>query len=188
MNLRLSWWACATAVLGGLAWIPIRLGVSVAWSTDFLRLTYVRWNSLMVIPLILLLVAMVALAFASDRRAARIGGWVAASGLVVMMAGVIVEFWIFGGLSGDREGAIVGWLIYLLGLLVHVVGLVWFGIGTLRTAGWPGVGALALLIAVLHVLWLPAGAVGDALLVADQALIGLAWVGIGLGAWRGGAR
>ena len=184
MSLRLPWWAWAAAVLGGLAWIPVRLGVSVAWSTEFLRLTYVRWNSLMVVPLVLMLIAMVALALAGARggtRATRIGGWVAAAGLVGMMAGVIIEFWIFGGLSGDRDGAVLGWMIYLLaGVLVHVVGLIWFGIGAVRNRGWGGIGALALLIAALHVLWLPAGMLGDAVLVADQVLIGLAWVGIGV--------
>ena len=184
MNRRLPWWACVAAVLGGLAWIPVRLGVSVAWSADFLRLTYVRWNSLMVMPLVLMLIAMVALAAAGSRGGTgetRIGGWVAAAGLVGMMAGVIIEFWIFGGLAGDRDGAVLGWMIYLLtGVLVHVVGLIWFGIGAVRAPGWGGIGALALLIAALHVAWLPAGAFGDAFLVADQVLIGLAWVGIGV--------
>jgi hypothetical protein len=191
MNLRLPRWACAVAVLGGIAWIPVRLGVSVAWSTEFLRFTYVRWNSLMVVPLVLMLVAMVALAAAAARaesRAMRIGGWVAAAGLIGMLAGVIVEFWIFGGLIGDRNGAVLGWMIYLLGgVLVHVVGLAWFGIGAVRTTGWSAIGALALLVAVLHVAWLPAGALGDAFLVADQVLIGLAWVGIGLRSCIGSA-
>src|SRR5690606_13249191 len=107
--------------------------------------------------------------------------WVAAAGLVGLMAGVIIEFWVFGGLIGDRDGAVLGWMIYLLaGVLIHVVGLVWFGIGAVRTPGWGGVGALALVIATLHVLWLPAGMLGGAYLVADQVLIGLAWVGIGV--------
>ena len=39
-------WASAAAILGGLAWIPVRLGVSVGYSTEFLRLTYVEWNKL----------------------------------------------------------------------------------------------------------------------------------------------
>jgi len=178
-------WAAAAAVLGGLAWIPVRLGVSVAFSTEFLRLTYVRWNSLMVIPLGLMLVAMVALALRAPTRTGRIGAWVAAAGLVGMLIGVIVEFWIFGGLVGNRGGAMVGWLIYLLpGLLVHVVGLIGFGIGAIRTPGWRAIGWLAILVAALHVAWLPAGMVGDVLLVADQMLIGLAWVAIGVLAMR----
>ena len=32
---------------------------------------------------------------------------------------------------------------------------------------------------LLHALWIPSGLVGDALLLADQALMGLAWVGVG---------
>lgn len=63
------------------AWIPVRLGVSVAWSTDFLRLTYVRWNTLMVVALGLLLLAMTAFALWMPSRAGRIGVLVAAAGL-----------------------------------------------------------------------------------------------------------
>jgi hypothetical protein len=187
MRIGLPWWAAT--VLGGLAWIPVRLGVSVAWSTEFLRLSYVRWNMLMVVPLGLLLIGMAAVALAVSRRGgtrgAEIGAWVAVAGMVGMLAGVIVEFWIFGGLIGDRDGAILGWLIYLFaGVLVHVIGLGWFGVGAVRTPGWDprwrGVGALALLMAALHVAWLPAGSLGSAPLIMDQVLIGLAWVAIGL--------
>jgi hypothetical protein len=72
-------------------------------------------------------------------------------------------------------------MIYLLaGLLVHVVGLIGFGIGVVRTPGWRSVGWLALLVATLHLAWLPAGMLGEVLLVADQVLIGLAWVAIGV--------
>ena len=175
-------WASAAAVLGGLAWIPVRLGVSVAFSTDFLRLSYVQWNMLMVVPLVLLLVATVAVASRLRSRPGSIGAWVAVAGLLGMLAGVVVEFWIFGGLAGDREGAVLGWLIYLAGLLVHVIGLIGFGIGVVRIPGWSEVGALALVIAVLHLVWLPSGMLGGVWLVADQVLIGLAWVAVGF-AW-----
>lgn len=179
-------WASAAAVLGGLAWIPVRLGVSVAFSTDFLRLSYVQWNMLMVVPLVLLLVAMATVALAPRLRSrpGRIGAWVAVAGLLGMLAGVIVEFWIFGGLARDREGAVLGWLIYLAGLLLHVIGLIGFGIGVVRLPGWSAVGALSLVIAGLHVAWLPAGMLGGAWLVADQVLIGLAWVVFGFVSMR----
>ena len=178
LNEILPRWASAAAVVGGVAWIPIRLGVSVAFLTEFMRLTYVEWNKLMVVPLGLLLIATAALAMRVPSPAGRVGAWLAVAGLVGMLVGVIVEFWIFGGLVGDRDGAVLGWLIYLGGLLVHVIGLAVFGI--VRTPGWGGVGGLALFVAALHVVWLPAGVVGGAFLVADQVLIGLAWVAIGL--------
>jgi hypothetical protein len=91
---------------------------------------------------------MVAVASPALARRGRIGGWAAAVGLAGMVVGVIVEFWIFGGLAGDRDGAILGWLIYL--------------------------------VAGVHIAWLPSGMLGDAWLVADQVLIGLAWVAIGI--------
>jgi hypothetical protein len=175
-------WAAAAAVLGGLAWIPVRLGVSVAFSTDFLRLSYVTWNLLMVVPLALMLVAAVGLRREAESRGARVGAGLAAAGLVGMLAGVVVEFAVFGGLSGNRDGAVIGWMLYLLGgLLPHVVGLAILGI-----ARWPtSLGALALAVALLHLAWLPAGMVGgDAVLVADQVAIGLAWVAMGVVASR----
>jgi hypothetical protein len=171
-----------TAIAGGVAWIPMRLGVSVAFSTEFLRLDYVTWNKLMVVPLALMIAAGVALATSVGSRAARIGAAMAVAGLIGMLAGVVVEFFVFGGLSGDRGGAMLGWGIYLLGgLLVHVIGL-----AVLAVARWgTAVGWLALLIAALHVAWLPSGFVeGGMLLVADQVAIGLAWVALGVAAGR----
>jgi hypothetical protein len=98
-----------------------------------------------------------------------------------MMAGVVVEFHVFGGLTGDREGAIVGWMLYLLGgVLPHVIGMVVLGLALQRMP----VGLLALVIGGLHVAWLPAGMGGDGLLIADQVAIGLAWVALGAVGWR----
>ena len=167
------------AMLAGVAWIPIRLAISVTFAQPLLDLSYVEWNRLMVIPLGLQLVtALGGLLAIARTHAGRIGAAIAAAGLVGMLAGIIVEFWIFGGLAGDREGAIAGWMIYLLaGVLVHVIGMATFGIGSLR-AGWMPIGALAVGIAALHIAWLPAA--GDArLLIADQVLVGLSWVAIG---------
>jgi hypothetical protein len=177
---RLSARAAAAAIVGGLTSIPIRIGISVTFSRPLLDLTYVEWNRLMVVPLALLLVAMVGIVGLAASPVARVGAWAAVTGLVGMLAGVVIEFWIFGGLIGDREGAIVGWMTYLLaGVLVHVIGMFIFGVASVR-AGRPAlVGWLALAIAVLHLLWIPAS-FSDAVLVADQALIGVGWIGIGL--------
>ena len=177
----LPWWASLGAILGGLAWVPIRLGVSVSFSTELLRLTYVQWNKLMIVPLALMAAAATGLLLRAPTRAARVGAAIAVVGLLGMMAGVVVEFYVFGGLSGDREGAIVGWMLYLLGgLLPHVIGLVVLGRALRRMP----VGLLALVIGGLHVAWLPAGMTGDALLIVDQVAIGLAWVALGAVGWR----
>jgi hypothetical protein len=180
----LPWWASLGAVVGGLAWIPVRLGVSVSFSTELLRLTYVEWNKLMVVPLALMAAAGMGLLMRAPTRAARVGAATAVAGLIGMLAGVVVEFFVFGGLEGDREGAIVGWMLYLLGgLLVHVIGLVVMGLALRRTP----VGLLALAIGTLHVAWLPAGMGGAAVLVADQVAIGLGWVALGVVGSRRGA-
>jgi hypothetical protein len=165
------------AVLGGLAWIPVRLAIGGTWGTTVAGLDYVEWNRLMVVPLALLLGGVGVLWSHAAANRARTGALVAAIGLAGMLAGVVVEFWIFGGLEGDRDGAVVGWMTYLLaGVLVHSIGLTLYGLGGRRVLG-----ALALGIAALHVLWIPAFLTGiDALLVLDQALIGLGWVAIGI--------
>lgn len=169
--------ACLAAVLGGLAWIPVRLAIGGTWGTTVAGLDYVDWNRLMVVPLSLLFGGIVLLWSVADATRQRSGALLAAVGLTGMLAGVVIEFWIFGGLEGDREGAVVGWMTYLLaGVLVHSIGLVLSGIG-----GHGPLSALALGIAVLHVLWIPAVLTGiDALLALDQALIGLSWVAIGV--------
>ncbi len=53
-------------------------------------------------------------------------------GLAASLGGVMVEFWWPGGLSGNREGAMLGWGIYGLGLLGQEIGLTVFAIGALR--------------------------------------------------------
>lgn len=168
--------AGSAAILGGLAWIPVRLAIGGTWGTTVAGLGYVEWNQLMVVPLTLLFGGIVVLWSGARTSRARIGALVAAAGLAGMLVGVVVEFWIFGGLEGDRDGAIVGWLIYLLaGVLVHVIGLAAHGIAARGVLG-----ALALAMAGLHLLWIPAALSGiDALLALDQALIGLSWVAIG---------
>lgn len=170
------------AILGGLAWIPVRLAIGGTWGTTVAGLGYVEWNRLMVIPLALLFGGIVVLWSHAGTSRPRIGAIVAGVGLAGMLAGTVIEFWIFGGLEGDRDGAIVGWMIYLLaGVLVHAIGLASYGLG-----GRGALGAVALGIAVLHVLWVPAGITGlVAILALDQLLIGLAWVAVGLIGVRG---
>ena len=165
------------AILGGLVWIPVRLAIGGTWGTTVAGLGYVPWTQLMVVPLALLVGGIVVLWCRAGTSRARTATLVAAVGLAGMLAGVVVEFWIFGGLEGDRDGAIVGWLIYLLaGVLVHVVGLLAYWIARGRALG-----ALALAIAALHLLWIPAGLSGiDMLLALDQALIGVSWVAVGV--------
>jgi hypothetical protein len=53
-------------------------------------------------------------------------------GLTASLGGMMVEFWWAGGLSGNREGAMLGWGIYGLGLLGQAIGLAVFAIGALR--------------------------------------------------------
>jgi hypothetical protein len=66
-------------------------------------------------------------------------------------------------------------------MLVHSIGLALYGLARRGVLG-----DLALGIAALHVLWIPAVLTGiDALLVLDQVLIGMSWVAIGVSGVRG---
>lgn len=62
----------AAAVVGGLAWIPVRLAVSGSWGEAVAGLSYVEWDRLMVIPLILLLAAIPSLRAMARWRPARV--------------------------------------------------------------------------------------------------------------------
>lgn len=59
----------AGAVLGGVAWIPVRIGVSVSYSSTFMALDYLAWNRLMIVPLGLMLVAVLGLLGSGPTRA-----------------------------------------------------------------------------------------------------------------------
>jgi hypothetical protein len=76
---------------------------------------------------------------------------------------------IVGGLRGNREGAMLGWGLYLLGVLGQAIGLAALGGLVWRARAFPGWAAAAMLgMAALHVLWLPAIASSvDALAAGD---------------------
>ena len=98
---------------------------------------------------------------------------------------MVIEFWWGGGLRGNRDLAMVGWGIYGLGLLGQTVGLALFGVGALRAGGLPRwLGMVPLVMAALHVLWLPSLALGlGTVSVLDQILLGLGWIALGYALW-----
>jgi hypothetical protein len=176
-------WAAAAAFLAGLAWIPIRYAIGVTYSRPLFGLAYIDYNRLEAIPLLLMLAAVLAMPALVRTSMQKAPAWVAAVGLVLTLMGLVLEFYIGGGLQGGpRELAMAGWMVYLLGLLVHALGMVWLGavlVWGVRHAR--AIGALVLAIGVLHLAMAPLViAEWHVLAVFDQALIGMGWMALAL--------
>ena len=169
-------------VFGGLAWALVRPLVMTSWGQRLLGLTYEDFNRLMVVPLGCLLAGgVLALRARLVPDHARLSFAFVALGIALSLAGVVAEFWIGGGLRGNRPLALAGWLLYLVGLLVQTVALLAFAWRSRRLAS-AFVTGTALGIALLHAAWMPLLiAQLDALSVLDQIVIGVLWAALGLG-------
>lgn len=177
-------WGGLAAVLGGALWMALRPLVLSTWAVPVFGLDYVNYNRMMVVPLILLIAGAVALRHFVG-RGGRWGVALVVLGLAASLVGVMIEFWWAGGLSGNRQGAMLGWGIYGLGLLGQAIGLAVFGIGALRSRRLPyWMGIVPLAMAALLVLWPPmlAWQLGS-WSILDQVLYGLGWVALGYTLW-----
>ena len=165
--------------LGGLTWVPARYGVMTTWQGTLLGLDYGGWNRLMLVPLLLLTVGAALAARAGSPRRTRIAWTALAAGFVVSAVGVAVEFVIGGGLQGGPESlALAGWAVYLLGQLVTAGAALVLAVA-LTADGARGAAAAAAVAGIATLLW-PVAAATRALELADQALIGLAWIALGV--------
>lgn len=127
-------------IAGGISYIILRLLTMSEWPRSVLQLSYVTANQPVALSLTLLLIGVFAL---SARYAATLGrlgiiGWgLVGIGLVMRIVGVVVEFWWAGGMRGHPAGAMLGWGLYLLGILVLALGLTLVGLAMLRSAALP---------------------------------------------------
>ncbi len=177
-------------ILGGLLWIPLRYFVTFSWDNRMLELDYRGWNSLMPIPLLLLLLGVVALHARYGEEIGRVGRaglLITAIGVVGAMTGVIVEFWWAGGLAGNRTGAHVGWAAYLASYaLLLTVGLWLFGIALIRSPRLRVWGVVPLLMGVTSLAWpivIANGTAWQSMWV--QTVFGLGWILLGSLLWIG---
>ena len=165
--------------LGGLTWVPARYGVMTTWDDTWLGLGYGGWNRLMLVPLLLLAAGAVAAARAASRRRTRVAWAVLATGFGLGGTGVAIEFVVGGGLQGGPESiAVAGWTVYLLGQLVTAVAALILA-AALAREGQRGAAAAAAVAGIATVAWAAAG-ITPSLELADQALIGLSWVALGV--------
>ena len=165
--------------LGGLTWVPARYGVMTTWEGTWLGLDYGGWNRLMLVPLLLLAAGAVACARAASQRRTRVAWAVLAAGFALAGTGVAIEFVVGGGLQGGPESvAVAGWMVYLLGQVVTAVAALVLA-AALNRNGQRGAAAAAAVAGVATLAW-PAAGHTLTLEVADQVLIGLAWVALGV--------
>ncbi len=176
---NISRWLGASAIGGGVLWVVLRPLISNTWGRPILGFTYEDYNRLMAVPLILLLFGAWGLTIRywyDIGNLGRLGAVLVMLGLVGALAGVVIEFWWAGGLRGNREGAMWGWLAYLLGLAAVTIGLALFGISALLKKALPGWSRpIPLLMASLLILWLPSFILG----LEDWGNVGKALVGVG---------
>ena len=106
-------------------------------------------------------------------------------GLVVMLAGNVIEFWVADALGG---------LMSLLGLLVQPIGLILLGIPILKANVLPrwgrpvplGFGAILGLMFVVAMVRLATGIrVQEKLMAVVIVTIGLGWMALGYALWSG---
>ena len=165
--------------LGGLTWVPARYGVMTTWEGTWLGLEYGGWNRLMLVPLLLLTAGAVAAARAASRRRTRVAWAVLATGFALAGTGVAIEFIVGGGLQGGPESiAVAGWTVYLLGQFVTAVAALVLA-AALAREGPRGAAAAAVVAGIATLAW-PAAAIRLSVELADQVLVGLAWVALGV--------
>lgn len=129
------------AILGGLSWGLVRIGTNVSWDIGFLGLKYEDWNRLEPLPLLLLLLASLAL-YQYRPAGARSAPWamgVTLLGYAGLLVGVVMEFWVEGGWGAETDPfspySQMGWHIFLASTFILTIGLSWFGI-LLRQRSW----------------------------------------------------
>ena len=192
-------WSGLAGMVGGVVWALWYVGAYfVGWGGPASAQygAYETYNSLMPAVLLLLLAGLAGAHALQRKHSGWLGGVgyiLASTGLLVMIARNVAEFWILTeesyGTSSLRNSA---WMAFGLGLLTFYAGSVLFGVATLRAKILPRPGALLLL------LWFPAGlllsVIVQLLSVPEElsfsglsGLCGLGWAIVGYALWSGGA-
>ena len=177
-------------MLGAAVWLTswILKGFTRDGSVAVLGLSERGWRTVANAALLSFIGGLAGLAAAHASRAGKVaivGFLTTQLGLVAMLAGNVIEFWV----AADPGGFIV-----LLGLLVQPIGLILLGIPVSKTSVLPrwgrpvplGFGAiLGLMLVVLLVRQAAGIRVQEKLLAAVIMTIGLGWMVLGYVLWSG---
>lgn len=187
---RLIRWTGLAAMLGAAVWwTSWILNIFTRDGTvAVLELSERGWRTVTNPALLSFIGGLAGLAAAHASRARKlviVGFLTTLLGLVAMLAGNVMEFWVAEDLGGFMS---------LFGLLVHPIGLILFGISTLKTNVLPrwarpiplGFGAILGLMLTVAMVRLAAGIdVQEKLLAAVIMTIGLGWMVLGYALWSG---
>lgn len=191
--------AALACTLAGAAWLAL-IPASAMFDAD--ALSYDGYYRVMAVPLLLFLVAWLALRRGWPRTArAEAGYWLTLAGLALVFAGDTLEFWgawlldetnaraAYGSGTEAWWGSNVGWTMFGLGLLALFVGAVTAAVAAARgrfVPRWSAVlfGLLGLGILSGNLLH----AASPFVTVPAFGGFGLGWVGLGLALWRRSAQ
>ena len=183
-------WAGLLGVPGGVLWALSPIGASIS-ATAF-GTPNVFWKLFPAAPL-LLLAGLVGLQLRQSGRAGtleKVGFWLAALGLILVVAGDAGLFWL--GLDDTYIMTAPAYRAFRLGLLVLGVGSILFGVGAPRDGDLPTWGLLPFVVGCLCGLIsfaVDLGSFGTVLWMLFG--LGWAWLGLslavdGLLSWRAG--
>lgn len=178
------------ALIGGLAWVVAALLYLVTpVSADTAEVNTLQ-SILAIVGLLGFLAGLFALNSSGalgDSSTGRIGMWVAAVSLIVILAAAVLAF--VPNLEVDD-------LMWPIGGLLALIGFVMVGMATMRTgalAQWPalpiaiGVAMFLVVVAYATLFFLPAG-VANWLIIITTALAGIVWALLGYALWSWASR
>ena len=195
------------AMVGGVLWLGlVTLGiVHDFWASAIGVLTYENYNRLLTVPLLLFVVGWFGVRASLVHRPGRLGrasAVIVLIGLLLLLAGNVLEFWLvvfqsryvpfrLGG-PDSWPGAMIGWGLFLLGCPVVPMGLVLFGLAALRAKLLPRWNAAPLIIGLLSAFGPALAAVGSRWgtsfeqgFACFMLSLGLGWIVLGYILWSG---
>jgi hypothetical protein len=167
-------WGGLAAMLGGIAYVVnVLLGLLVSETTT--SVVHLLADSFAVIPVLLTLVGMVGfhtLQKANYGGIGRSGFYTVVVGLLAQVIGTITHL-----LSGSEA---LEWVVFPVGIILMIVGLVLYGVATLQARvlpRWCGLGFIVVppLVIVLEI----------SLEGYGEILLGLLWLALGYVLWSG---
>ncbi len=187
------------AIVSGVFWgfaLPL---IATQATDDPVGMRYDDFNRWLTLPLALLVAALAAFRAVQLPQVDRTGRWGAAlalalAGTIVMLVGNVVEFWLViftdtyvAAIAEGRPefeewaGSTVGWLVFLAGTLLLLVGGVLLGVAVWRGGTLPAwTGVVVALTAPLILLAFVVRAISVEATIAVAVVLGLAWIALGL--------